>query len=424
LITIDTLRADRLGAYRYERATSPAIDAIAAEGVVFERAFAPRAMTWPSLATLLTAQRPTETNVRMNGQLMPGGLETVAAALRRAGYRTAALIGGSTCHMVRAKGDFDELRCGEDAALTQFAADYFVTKDERPFFLWIHYMAPHAPYAPSYEHDGFRASGYAGPVRGDRPTLDRLILEQVALGSDDIAELGALYDGEVRTADEEVAFVDAALAAAGLVEDTIVALTADHGEDLYDHNRYLFHACSVYDSSLRVPLVLRLPDRSAAGSRYEEVVGLIDLAPTLLDLAGIAAPRSFRGESLLPRLAAAQAGKREGDWDRIAVSEYYNHKDGVAFLSLRSRRWRYVHNPTGYLPTCIPRGDYYEVQPQELYDHGADSQEAVNVAAAHPDVVARFREALGSLALGDLERRGLPIEKSLEGELRALGYLE
>jgi len=418
VISVDTLRADRLGAYGYARRTSPAIDALAAQALTFDLAFAPRGMTWPSLATMLTSLSPTTTNVRWNGQYLPRRVLTIAQLLQKAGYRAGAFLGGSICHMAQGIGTFDRLHCGDDAEITSKAIDFLVANNAQPFFGWLHLMAPHAPYNPPAEHDKFSAPDYHGPVGRDRFSLDGLVTSQQALTDADRKQLDALYDGEVLAADAQVSRVLKALDESTVRRDTIVVFTADHGEDLYEHNRYLYHACSIYDSSLRIPMILALPDGAGAGRRYPEVVELIDLAPTLLELVGVERPSFFEGKSMLARLAGQHTG------EATASSEWYDPALRKSLQSVRTESWRYVSNPEGLTPNCVPAGNYYKVAKEELYDHRSDPREEVNVAADHPDLAKKFASLALSRRASAADDAPLPIDEKLEGELRSLGYLE
>jgi choline-sulfatase len=424
VISVDTLRPDRLGVYGYERPTSPVVDELASEAITFERAFAPRGMTWPSLATMLTGLQPTTTNVRWNGQYIPLTVANIARLLRNTGYETGAFLGGSICHMAGATHSFDTLACGEDTELSAKAGEFFRAPKRRPFFTWVHYMATHAPYQPAAEYDRFTRRDYAGPVRGDRATLDGLVVRQEQLSADDLAQLNGLYDGEVLSADAQVAQLLAALDDGDLRRNTIILFTADHGEDLWEHNRYLYHACSIYDSSLQVPLILALPDGGGAGTRFRDVVELVDVTPTLLELVGVARLPSFEGTSLLPRLGVGDGAHADDSANEpTATGEWYDPALRKSLQTVRTARWRYISNPDELTPRCVPEGDYYKVAREELYDHDADPGETRNVAAEHPEVTQRFAALLGGSDAAK-DAAPLPIDPKLRDQLRALGYLE
>jgi arylsulfatase A-like enzyme len=427
LITVDTLRADHLGVYGYPRPTSPTIDRLASEGITFDYAFAPRGMTWPSLATMLTSLAPTTTNVRWNGQYLPVEVPTLAGILRDSGYRIGGFLGGSICHMARGTGKFRKLACGDDAYVTSRAIEFFRTPSDQPTFAWLHLLAPHAPYAPAAEHDRFTNKDYRGPVDRMRFALDAIVTKQMELSKADLEQLIGLYDGEVLSADAQVGLLLKALDELDERKDTIVVFSADHGEDLYEHNRYLYHACSIYDSALRIPMILALPDRAGAGTRYAPIVEMIDLAPTLLELVGIEPLPSFEGASMVAQVSGRERGDAaaaEAEKGPVATSEWYDPKLMKSLQTVRTSKWRYISNPEGLTPKCVPPGDYYRVAREELYDLEADPREQTNVAAGHPDVVEALSAFTQQGHAAATDDQPLPVDPKLSEELRSLGYLE
>jgi arylsulfatase A-like enzyme len=418
VITVDTLRADHLGCYGYARATSPHVDRLAAESVRFERAFAPRGHTWPSLTSLLTGLYPRTTNVRGPGELLAKGVPTLASVLREAGYATGAFLANFCNPGVRL---FDDAKCDSDTAVTEAATRWLAERGEGPFLLWLHLMAPHAPYQPPALFDRFGDPAYAGPVDGGTPLLNAAYLAGRALEPADREEALALYDGEVLFSDFLVASLLAQLRTAGLDPATVVLFTADHGEDLGDHHHYWEHACSIYDSSLRIPLLLRLPDGRFAGTSRSEIVEIVDLLPTLLELVGAAAPAGSEGRSLVPLLAGSASGP-----ERPALAELYDFEQGGEILSLRSGRWRYVYNERAVVPVCQPDGSRYPIPVEQLFDLAADPGETRDRSAELPAVAAELRREL-------LDRYGprgpsppplRATDKETIERLRALGYVK
>lgn len=414
LISIDTLRADHLGAYGYARDTSPWIDAFATESVLFERAYAPVAATWPSLVSMLTSLAPRSSNVRLNGELLEEGIPTLQRVLRENGYATAAFLANACEAFTR---DLDDRECVADPDVTAHAVQWLRNAPREPWFLWLHYFAPHHEYRPPPAHDLFTRRDQDGPFRGSREWIDRATLGEISMSLADRAQVAGLYDGEVHFADSLAAGVWKTLSQRGLTARTLALVTADHGEELGQHHDYFYHLCSVHEPALRIPLILRLPDGRLAGRRTASIVENVDIAPTLLALLGVAVPRSFEGSSLVPLLAS---GDDEGP--NRARSEYY--RDGSErIVSLRTERWRYVYNPGDTTPFCIPLGDYYDVEPEELYDHASDPDEARNVVAEYPGVTAALRAEVESSYHSD--RRAPPIraDRAAKERLRALGYI-
>jgi arylsulfatase A-like enzyme len=401
LLCLDTLRADHLGAYGYERDTSPTIDALAAESVVFERAIAQASSTLPSHRALFQSRLASHTTE---------DAPVLAEVLARAGFRTAAFTGGGNVSaafgFARGFEVYDEDRGGLPASLPKVEAWLREHAGER-FFLFLHTYDIHLPYDPPPPFDTMFGEAYAGPVTG--PTSRRLLREQRGLdGADrrsaakltpaDRDRLVALYDGGVRYTDGNVAALRALLERLGLDGTTALVLYSDHGEEFLDHGSWI-HSHTVYDELVRVPLIWHAP-RLAPG-RVMQQVRLVDVAPTLLHMLGVPLPTSFAGRSLAPLLA------RRSDPARPAVSEMGRNR------SLAVWPWKLV------LGAGAPR----------LFDLSRDPRELRNLAAKEPERVARLSaelaEALGPHASDGVEaldpRR---IEPRLRDRLRELGYLD
>lgn len=426
ILSIDTLRPDHLATYGYHRVTSPALDELSRRAVTFENAFAPRSSTWPSLATMLTSLSPLTTNVRENGQYLKPGTVTIAEILRGKGYSASAFLSGSVCHLARMARAFEKTACGDDAFVAGKAVDFVRAQSgDKPFFAWVHLIAPHGPYEPPPEYDVFSTPGYKGPVGRDQASLSNLIRSQQPLSDADRAQLLGNYDGEIRFADALMASILAALDEKGLRDDTIIAFLADHGEELGDHHGYLYHSCSVYDSVLRIPLMIALPDGARSGTRVKTIAHTADVTPTLLDLAGVEALPSFEGKTLRPLLDGHEtdAGEDE-DSKTLAWSEWYDATRSGTIQTVRTPRWRYVSNPLGITPKCPPKGDYYKVELEELYDHSTDVLDQHNVVAEHPELAKRFAVLAEKANAESLQVAPQQMDKNLEEELRSFGYVE
>ncbi len=338
LITVDTLRADHLGAYGYERPTSPNLDALAARSTRFERALVPIGRTTQSLASILTGKDPIEHGVRGLHEPLAGEHVTLPERFRDAGYRTAAFIVVPFLWPMGPRGldqGFDDFVYFEKTRNADLRAEVVVQAAERwlaehedePFFLWLHFRDPHAPY---WNHAGGLADrvtpAYAGRYRdyfhywpvddeGRRTGPQTKSHEEAVqagkgrhkFGIDRYSELDverviALYDGEIEHTDRQIARVLDALAARGRGDDTVVVVTADHGESLGEHDFWFDHGEFVYDATLRVPLLVHCPTWPAAVVR--EQVGAIDVAPTLAELFGL----DLHGGNRARSFAAALAG--------------------------------------------------------------------------------------------------------------------
>jgi arylsulfatase A-like enzyme len=331
LIAIDTLRADHLGAYGYPRPTSPNIDQLARKGTTFDNAFAPSSWTRPSVASLFTSRPPSEHGAVSFDRAIRDDLPTLAEALQRAGYRTLG-VSGNFVHvneetgLARGFDDFEALSVrlaeGEgdvllrlhpddapDVALRAPSAEEVNRKllsrlpasTETPLFLYVHYMEPHAGYLPP---EPFRTAFLPeadSPDRSPPATSDRLV-ELAARPTlpepRELARLRALYDGEIAATDHALGELLAALGERGFGENAVVVLLSDHGEEFGEHGG-LFHGITLHGESLRVPLVIHDARRPTDGVRRDEPVDLLDVAPTILALAGIAPDPAMRGRPLL-----------------------------------------------------------------------------------------------------------------------------
>jgi len=422
LLSVDTIRADRLGAYGYRaHPTSPQVDALLASGVRFEQAMSQRAATWPSLASVLTGLYPSAHGVTENGYGFPDGLPTLPKLLHAAGYRTGAFL--SNMCQANHQG-WDGFGCNADkdgktvrAALAWAAAP--ASPAGRPFFLWVHLFGAHSPY-----YNGGDAAaraldpGYQGTLGPKRWRLDPVMTEHLRLSPADLRHLDALYDAAVMGSDRQVGALLDGLQAAGKLERTVVVLLSDHGEELYAHNNYLYHSCSVYQTALHVPLGMAAPGLLPAGGAVPQTVELIDVAPTLLDLLAVPPPKEVHGRSLVPSLARPGAGGA----GKPAFSQYGD----APVATVLADGWKLVDNPRGYDPVCIPHAPphSYPLAKEELYDLARDPGETRNLAASEPARVADLQGLLRRRFAGVGRSTGKKQESSeLKEELNNLGYV-
>jgi len=308
LISVDTLRADRLGAYGSELGISPYLDEFAARGQVFEAAYAPTSFTLPSIGTLLTGRYPEEIGILGNRSALAPSIPTLATALRDSGWRTAAIVGNLVLRRNAGLAEGfdvydDELldeesargwperiaRDTTDSALA-LLEDFQAGPDDR-LFLWVHYQDPHGPYTPPGDlrqlflaAERTRAGGkkMLPEVTGHRGK-GHLPDYQVVDEQREVAFYRAGYDGEIHYLDAEVGRLLAVLDKGGLAESAIVVFTADHGESLGEHDYWFAHGDRLDESLVRVPLILHVPGLPPA--RRYDIAGLVDVKPTLLRLA-------------------------------------------------------------------------------------------------------------------------------------------
>ncbi len=431
LISIDTLRADHLGTYGYSRPTSPRIDALAASGVRFDWVFSQSPKTAPSHMTLLTGLYPQSHGISNLGpsenRRLADDVETLAELFRSNGYRTAAYTGG---------GHISE-EVGFARGFERFAGPLGIGKStkavrevlsewaDEPFFVFLHTYAVHDPYTPSGEYrDLFVDPAYSGQIVSSAARLrelagpswadrHRLYWSKVKRESPaDRQHLIDLYDASIRHADERVGNVLDSLRANGLHDRTLVVLLSDHGEMFWEHRDYLHNA--LYEEILRVPLVMQIPDafapggRTLAGQSVRVRVRLIDVMPTLLQLAHVPVPFRVQGESLVPLLEGREGESRDvaSLWPRANLQ------------ALRRGPWK-----------LIRAGKESEASRVELYDLEGDPGETRNIAQEREAVrdvllerMKRFDREWNALR-GDSPRPAAALDRETRDALEALGYL-
>jgi arylsulfatase A-like enzyme len=351
LVVIDTLRADHLRCYGYPRPTSPVIDAFAARGTLFTHAYALSSWTKPSTASLVTGRSPTEHQTLSEEARLPDTEVTIAERLRAAGYRTALLSGNP---WITPEYGFDQgvddffsayderfarvpllmqalrrlsdvsggrirlynrvkyLVLGElsttarDTILVDEALRGLAAPAAQPFFLYVHMMSPHHPYDPPPPFDRFVPDRTHAPVKNYPRKSYRFFEGGEPLDGAALADMIARYDGDVLYADTELGRLLAGLDRLGLASTTAVLVTADHGEEFFEHGNW-GHGQSVYNELIRVPLVLRLPDGAGAGQRLTTPVSHADVVPTLLAVAGAPPAPTLVGRNLIAPLERRDA---------------------------------------------------------------------------------------------------------------------
>jgi len=394
LVTIDTLRADHLGAYGYATASTPTLDALAHRGVRFETAVAHVPLTGPSHASILTGHTPLGHGFHNNGGfVLAPGIKTAAEDFRQAGYRTAAFVSGFPLDrrfgFDRGFDLYDDhLPRGNDPRRTPYVERFADATTEvalrwlsssgatgtskpQPWFLWVHYYDPHAPYEPP----------------------------------GDLAERfkAAPYDGEIAFVDRELGRMLKAIQDRGVLDDTVVLVTADHGESLGEHGEGT-HGVFIYDATLRVPWIMAGPG-IAAGRVPTAVARSIDVLPTLLDYSGLQSPTGLEGRSIRP----AADGREMTDAPSYAESLYTQLELGWAPLyGWRTARYKFIDAPHA-----------------ELYDLEQDASEKNNQFAqegTRADELRRpLRLALKQAPLSAGAATGTDADAA--ERLRSLGYV-
>jgi arylsulfatase A-like enzyme len=411
LVTIDTLRADHLGAYGYSRNTSPVIDGLAEEAVLFENAIAPMAVTGPSHASMLTGLYPSGHGVLTNAYSLLATNLTLAEVLRGKGYQTAAFVAARAILGRRSGFDqgfefFDEGRSRKRRAaeITRQAVGWLQERaDSGNFFLWVHYYDVHCDYdAPQPFFEMFDL-GYTGAI-DPRGKCGESHYNKMELSADDLTYIRALYDGEIRYVDQHIGVLLRELEELGLREKTILILTSDHGESLGERGA-IGHNLALHDDEIRAPLIIRHPALEGSRQRIRQQVELVSLMPTVFDLLEVSHDAALAGESFAPLLVG-----KEGT-PRFAYSQTRPVKGRAQSYSLRGKDWKLL---------------LYAGGREELYalDQGG---EATNLADERPELTAsmkailkRWIDAQGEAPAARTEE----ISQETRQELEALGYID
>jgi arylsulfatase A-like enzyme len=309
LIGVDTLRPDHLGAYGYERNTSPNVDALASEGVLFTNASSSSPWTLPSFATVLTSLYPAQHGATTLESGLRESVPTLAGTLKAKGYSTGAIINAPVLReefgLDRGFDHYDAAGRDERFAddTTWDALEWIDSRSGGPFLLFVHYFDPHLAYSPPSPFDTLFCPDYRGQIG---KSFDRVEARKARasdfrdldiLSQADWNRIISLYDGEIAFTDKAIGDLIRGLGERGLRERTLVVFLSDHGEEFFEHAGFA-HGHSLFMELLRVPLMFSLPGVLPAGGRCADPVRLIDVAPTVLDLLGFRADPSIEGVSL------------------------------------------------------------------------------------------------------------------------------
>lgn len=430
LITFCTSRADRLGCYGYEAADTPNFDRLAGEGVVFENHYTQASFSGGSFASILTGRYCFGHGVFDHPHELESKNVTLAELLKSAGYRTAGFV----THLFVAPRlqfgqGFDTFeRRAKPRRVAEQAVDWIDRQAQGPFFLWFQIQPSHYPYrGPAYL---IRAD--ARPVDAtinQHPQRDRSRLmfefDSFCYSESQMASVLALYDATVSHCDRLTGLILDALERRGELDKTLVMVTADHGDLHGEHDIYFNHAANLYEPTVRVPLIVRLPRSQHAGLRIADVTRNIDLLPSLAESAGVTVPDTVDGQSLWPvidgiappRDAFAESGVFRSS--RVGLTHYRQYLPGT------EGKWRMLRRGP-YKLIAIPgegtgRGFAYE-----LYDLRADPAETHNLSESLPKVRVELAESLARWFQGYQRLKVSPQELNPQDveDLKSLGYID
>jgi choline-sulfatase len=398
LITLDTTRADRMGFMGSSLGLTPNLDILAKQSIVFTRAYAQVPLTTPSHAAILTGTYPQFSHVEDLGSRLPKDVPYLPDLLHRHGYHTAAFVGAEILDPASTApgfergfdvydADFHTRKPGEDRykSIERRAEDVanralgWLSRNQKgPFFIWLHFYDPHDPYDPPE------------PFKTHYATDE--------------------YNGEIAYTDSVVGSVMDVLQRHGLYQKAVIAIAADHGEAFGEHGEER-HGVFLYDETIHVPLLLKLPGERTAGVRVEDRVALAAIAPSLLEAAGISAPAAMQARSLYPLIVGAKASSAKKSPSVTAIyseSNYAHRTFGWAVLrSWREDKYLYVEAPT-----------------RELYDQSLDPAATKNLATASRAIADTLNTQLDTFRQesGRTEVKQANLDASQVEKLRALGY--
>jgi arylsulfatase A-like enzyme len=418
LISIDTLRADHLGCYGYDRPTSPAIDAMAKAGVVFDDASATSPWTLPSHGSLLTGLYPRRHGAFLSERALADGVVLLAAWLKTHGFRTAAVVNTLWLKKHGLRRGFDdfayvpeEVSARHPSRVTEMALLRLHHFDrETPFFLFLHFYDVHSDYRSMREYEEMFVGDYDGRADGSTSQLLAFLRGEAELGEDDVRHLRDLYDAGIRQLDDQLARLFQDLRGLGLLDETLIVITSDHGEEFLERGGVL-HGRTHYQEVIRVPMIFvgaGIPENV----RIAIPVSLVDVMPTSLAHLGVPIPAALDGIDLHPFWSEPGADPVERllflDVDRWAADTAWRIEGSRS--AVRSGRFKLqLDRETGE---------------SRFFDLDVDPLERADVKAAHPELSAQL---LGSLERYLTETPANPRSEALTTEerkrLESLGYL-
>lgn len=438
LVVIDTLRADHVGSYGYARNTTPFLDSLAAEGVLFSRAYTHVGWTKPSVASILTSLYPGQHGANRFEMVLPHRVETLAELFSQDGFLTYGYVANPNLKTIfnfdqgfafyddfsmrdrlylaatrqlpfvgaRLKAiagrEFDEADYEGSGRANARILPWLERYHDQRFFMYLHYMDPHHPYSPPPPYDTMLDERIPGEPK-DPETRSNL----------------ARYDGEIRFVDHHLEQLSLRLQELGIADETLVVVTSDHGEAFGEHGGW-GHGRTIYQDQLHVPLIMRYPPVIPAGTVVDATVRSIDIAPTILAFAGIDVPKAMEGRSLVPGILGGPGATTS---EPVFVDHVGARNDFRLKGLIGEDLWKYIL-------TLSVRGR--EVQPSEaerLFDLGSDPRELDDLSRQETSRLAELRRELEDF--GESTRQGTvepseaaELDPETEEQLKALGYIE
>lgn len=437
LIVIDTLRADHLSFMGYDRETSPFLEELADKSVVFDNAYSPQAQTLPAFTSLFTGLHPLSHGVHKNGTYIQPENHSLVKDFRDAGFLTAGLpaarVLASRYGIARGFdwfADIEEewqINAGKVIYKTgiilegdQVSGQTYWEGPSQPLFLFVHFYDTHSPYAISGEYyEEFADTGYEGPVDGTTEVYRQFNNYEIELDETDLEYTSDLYDAEIRSLDDSFVTLFDLLDKMDLVDNSLIVITADHGENLGEHHHVTHHP--PYEAGLHIPLMFHFPGDYGAGINIDELVELTDVMPTLLDIFDMEIPDGIDGMSLLSMIRGT-VGDPEYDDGSLEGEPHLEERRFLFSIGYMDS----LDETTSY---SIFDGQYRLIKDIEwsetsvLYDISMDPDEENDIALNNPDLVGQFEEWIEMMVAGEKPPEPVQMDPETEEMLRSLGYI-
>lgn len=425
IVTVDTLRSDYLGCYGNSQIQTPNIDQLAQWGVLFKTAVCEMPTTTPSHASILTSLEPRVHGILTNSWTIRTTITTIPEILKAKGYSTAGFV--SAFHLGRTLGfaqgfdAFDDNFTGLQRNATQVTdvtLNWLTKNQTKPWFIWLHYFDAHTPYEPPAQFANlYPDTNNGSKIYASFSQLSTMEEHKYTPTEKDIAHMKALYSGEISYIDAEFGRLLTSLRQQGLLNNTIIVLVSDHGE-CFDHGIYANHDQSLYETAIRVPLLIAGPKSMLPqGKQINALARTVDIVPTILAMIKLKSDTFMQGKNLLPLIQGT-----ESDTTRFAVIErryYQNQEDCIRRhipvgerYAVRTDKWKYI---------------WSEFAPLELYNLEQDPGENNNLLKTHSEMTTAFQQDLNTWLSDNNKLRKWAyqkIDKETEEQLRSLGYIQ
>jgi len=418
LITVDALRSDHLSCYGYKRNTSPNIDRIGQEGILFTQAISASSHTPPSIGTILTSNFPYVHSLVLWGDSIRKDITTIAELLKSEGFLTI-FIGGNQnfskgLHGINRGFDIFFEEESKVNLITNKALELINKSKNRPFFLWIHYMDAHSPYLPIPPYDRLFINDEFYDTKKSLPIVENfsdcygyngipVFIATKKNGIDNPDYYVSQYDGAIRTIDTYIGMLINRLKMLKIYNRTLIIISADHGEMLGEHGYFFHHGCFLYEELIRIPLIINFPNLTHKIINTQ-INAHLDIAPTILDILKIRKAKTMIGSSLLPLIL----GKNRYPHKYVFVDE------GVTKKCVRTDEWKLIYTN---------RSDKEEY---ELYNLKGDPQELNNLVSAEKEKFGFLKQKLDDYKqVGPQNKKSkASLDEATQERLRSLGYLQ